>query len=141
VFQKKYSRQRCALEYPEHAFEPEDLLRFVHLKPFERGWKKLGLDDDDLFALQLMIMLNPKGHPVVEGTGGLRKMRFAPSRWKTGKSGAARVGYCYLEEYGSVLLTIAYGKGRQDDLSPNEKEAIRHLIRRIEEEFASGVIR
>jgi hypothetical protein len=127
--------------YPGHAFKPEDLLRFVHLKPFERGWKDLGLDDDDLAALQTLIMVNPRGCPIVQGTGGLRKIRFAPGRWKTGKSGAARIGYVFLEEYGTVLLVIAYGKKDKDDLSGDEKKSIHALIQRIEREFSSGLIK
>jgi hypothetical protein len=60
VTKKKFRRERYTLVYPGHAFKPEDLLRFVHLKPFERGWKKLGLDDDDLAALETLIMVNPR---------------------------------------------------------------------------------
>src|SRR5438045_3077195 len=89
--------------------DPKSLPRFIELKPFEAGWKRLGLGDDDLFALQLGIMLNPTGWPVVAGTGGLRKMRFTSVRWKTGKRGAARIGYVYLERFRVVLLVIAYG--------------------------------
>jgi hypothetical protein len=115
--QKKHSRQRHTVVYPKHVFDPEDLLRFVHLKPFEQGWKQLGLNDDDLAALELSIMLNPKGPPVVPGTGRLRKLRFTPARWNTGKSGGARIGYSYFEEYGVVLLIIAYAKNEKDNLS------------------------
>ena len=129
------------MDSPKHSFEPEDLLRFVELQAFTDGWKDLKLNDDDLQALQILIMLNPKGHPVVAGTGGLRKMRFAPPRWKKGKSGAVRVGYVFLQEYGTVLLVIAYGKGEKDDLTPGEKKAIRALIRRIERAFESGTIK
>jgi mRNA-degrading endonuclease RelE of RelBE toxin-antitoxin system len=117
------------------------LLRFVHLKPFERDWKDLRLDDDDLFGLQVAIMLNPKGPPVVQGTGGLRKIRFAPARSGKGKSGGIRVGYAYLEEYGTVLLIVAYGKNEKDDLSADERKEIGRLIDQIEQEFATGVIK
>jgi hypothetical protein len=109
--------------------------------PFTRRWKSFGLHDEDLLALQFLIMLNPAGAPVVEGTGGLRKMRFAPKAWKTGKSGAMRVCYAYLEAYGTVLLIIVYSKDEKGDLVPEEKKEIRKLLRRIEGEFKSGVIR
>src|SRR4051812_1817991 len=118
---EKNRRERHTLVYPRHAFEPEDLLRFVELKPFTSAWKDLGLRDEDQQALEVMIMMNPKGHPVVEGTGGLRKMRFAPARWETGKRGAARVCYVYFEEYCSAVLVLAYGKNEKDDLAPHEK--------------------
>lgn len=138
---KPIRRQRHTIVYPSHAFTPEDLLRFVELKPFTDGWKDLKLNDDDLAALQILIMLNPNGSPVVDGTGGLRKIRFAPARWQTGKSGAVRVGYVYLQEYGTVLLVIAYSKNEKDNLTPDEKKAIRSLLGRIKREFAAGTIR
>jgi hypothetical protein len=94
----------------------------------------------NLMALQVWIMVNPKGNPVVNGTGGLRKLRFAPARWRTGKRGALRVGHAYLEEYGTVLLIIAHGKNEKDDLTPAERTAISRLIREIERQFEAGVI-
>ena len=140
VREKKHERRRFILEYPGHAFQPEDLLRFVHLKWFEKGWEDLGLDDDDLAALQVLIMLDPQGSPMVPGTGGLRKLRFAPARWRVGKRGAIRVGYCYLHEFGTVLLLTAYGKNEKDNITPTERKAIHDLIRRVEKEFEDGVI-
>lgn len=136
--ERRSRRRWAAVRYP---LKPEKLLRFIELKPFTDSWRNLRLDDDDLLALQLLIMLNPTGSPVVEKTGGLRKLRFAPARWHTGKSGAARIGYVYLQEYGTVLLVIAYTKNDKDDLTPGEKQAIRRLIQRIENEFESGMIR
>lgn len=63
--------QRPTLIYPSHWPTPEDLLHFVEEPGFEDDWKSLGLNvADDLTALQLMIMTNPKGSPVVKGTGG-----------------------------------------------------------------------
>jgi len=134
------SRQIGTLVYERHRFKPEDLLRFIEMKPFTEGWKQLGLGDQDLFALQVMIMLGPKGPPVVAGTRGLRKIRFAPKSWGKGKSGAARVCYAYLEEHGVVLLVIAYAKNEKDDLTPAEKKAIRRLLQAADEEFAEGIV-
>jgi hypothetical protein len=47
----------------------------------------------------------------------------------------------YLEEYGTVLLVIAYGKKDQDDLSPDERKTIYNLVQRIEKQFSSGIIK
>lgn len=135
---KRPRKQRPAQWHSGQGLEPQ---WFIELRPFTTGWQDLRLDDDDLQALQNLIMLNPQGHPVVQGTGGLRKLRFAPLRWKTGKSGAVRIGYVYLQEHGVVLLVIAYSKNEKDDLAPAEKKAIRQLIEKIENEFATGIIR
>jgi hypothetical protein len=118
-----------------------DLLSFVELRPFMDGWRELGLTDDDAMALEIAILQRPSGFPVVQGTGGLRKMRFAPPTWRKVKRGAVRVGYAYLEQYGTILLVIAYAKTDKDDLRPKEKKAIRQLLARVELDFAKGVIR
>ena len=38
-------------------------------------------------------------------------------------------------------IFVEYAKNEQDDLTPAEKKTIRQLIERVEEEFASGLIR
>ena len=48
---------------------------FIHTKIFDRLWESLGCNDDDLSELQKIICDNPKGHPVIRGTGGVRKIR------------------------------------------------------------------
>ena len=53
---------------------------FVLTKPFERQWNDLGLSDEHLQRLENEILKNPKLHPVMRGTGRLRKMRFANRR-------------------------------------------------------------
>lgn len=124
-------RQHAALQYPKHVISPEDLLHFVESTVFTAAWDELGLnDEDDLMALQLLIMSQPKAAPVITGTGGLRKLRFAPARWNTGKSGVARVCYVYFEEYGIVFLVYIYDKHQKDNLSDAEKKVIRDYIHR-----------
>jgi hypothetical protein len=119
---------------------PDDIevANFLELRSFTESWNDLKLTDEDLFALQVQIMVGPKRAPLVAGTGGLRKMRFAPRRWKRGKRGSIRVGYVYFEEYAIVLLVLAYAKSDKGDLTPNEKKTIRALISRAGHEFSSG---
>jgi hypothetical protein len=96
--------------------QPADLLHFVELRAFTEAWDAvLGLNDDDLTALQVLIMFGPKDAPVVAGTGGLRKLRYAPSGWSHGKRGGVRVCYVHYEALGVVLLVTAYAKGRKED--------------------------
>jgi hypothetical protein len=54
-----------------------DWKRFVEIPYFQSKWNSLGLDDDDLRALQIMLTASPERWPVIAGTGGLRKVRFA----------------------------------------------------------------
>jgi hypothetical protein len=128
---KRPRRKRIALRYPKHAISPEDLLHFIESKVFTKAWDDLGLnDEEDLTALQLSIMCAPKEAPVVPGTGGLRKLRFAPVTWRTGARGATRVCYVFFEEHGIVLLVYVYDKRQKDNLTAAEKQEIRAYIRR-----------
>jgi len=122
------------VDYPEHELSPEDFLRFVELDEFADDWKKLGLNvEADLWALQIMIMFAPDQHPVIPGTGGLRKMRFAPEDWGSGKRGGIRVCYVYFPEHYIVLLVAAYGKNEKDNLTNEEKRGIRKYIKKVNE--------
>jgi hypothetical protein len=108
---------------------PEELLHFVELDGFRDDWEALGLDvETDLWELQFALMRNPSGGKVVAGTGGLRKLRFSPSKWKRGKSGSIRVGYVHCPDHALVLLLAAYTKNKQEDLSAEHKQALRHYI-------------
>jgi mRNA-degrading endonuclease RelE of RelBE toxin-antitoxin system len=71
----------------------------------------------------------------------LRKLRFAPERWRRGKSGGIRVCYAYLEAYKIVILIIAYSKRAQDDLTPAERKAIKALLEKVEKQLHVQAIR
>jgi len=89
------------------------------------------LTDEDLQTLQVILMTHPKNGDVIEGTGGLRKLRFAPKNWPTGKSGALRICSAYFEEVGTIVLGIVYKKSEMDDLSNEVKEILSAAIDRI----------
>ena len=91
------------LIYRAHTCKPEDFLHFVEYPAFSSDWDELGLDvEEDLLALQLMIMANPSGAPVIAGTGGLRKLRFASRRWNCGKSGVPECATCFSRSTGPL---------------------------------------
>jgi phage-related protein len=112
-------------------FDPTDWPEFIELPGFTRAWAALALHDGDLRALQAAILSGPERHPVVPGTGGLRKLRFARPGEGRGKSGAYRVCYaCFLHE-GVVVLAMVYGKGEQADLTATQRKDIAAALRII----------
>src|SRR5688572_11464966 len=122
------------VRFPKPALEPVDLLHFIELRAFTEAWDhRLALGDDELTALQILIMMQPKGAPVVSGTGGLRKLRFAAKATPVGKRGGIRVCYVYFEQWGIVLLVTAYAKNRKDDMSAAEKKRIQEIIGDIDQ--------
>jgi len=111
----------------------DQFLHFVEMDEFCQDWERLGLDiDGDLWTLQIAIMQNPVAAPVVPGTGGLRKLRFAAPSQQRGKSGAVRVCYVYFPRHAVVLLAMAYGKSQKSTLSAREKQGIRQYIAAVE---------
>jgi hypothetical protein len=124
------------LAYLRHQLAPHDLLNFTEMSGFVDDWRRLKLDlEFDILALQVAIMAHPKSGCVIPGTGGLRKLEFAPPTGlggrRRGKRNSCRVCYVYLEEFHTVLLVTAYSKGRQEDISENEKSVIKKAIDRV----------
>lgn len=68
----------------------------------------------------------------MEGTGGIRKVRF-PLENK-GKSGNVRICYTDFEEYEIIYLITAFTKNEQDNLSAEEKNVLKKLVKALKEE-------
>lgn len=77
---------------------------FVELPAFAR-YRQDYLNDEAFRALQAELLANPDVGDVIEGTGGLRKMRQAEQRRGKGKRGGLRVIY-YMVGNGQAVLVI-----------------------------------
>lgn len=105
--------------------------KFVMMPVFDKQWREMGLDDDDLQRLQIELINNPQIGKVIKGTGKLRKMRFAlPNR---GKSGSSRVLYVDFVLAETIYLIFAYPKNEKDNLSDKERNEIKKLIEKLEQ--------
>lgn len=107
---------------------PSMQLTFVQLPRFTLRWAQYRLNDDDLRALEQALLGDPNAGAVVGGTGGLRKLRFAPPSHHTGKRGAFRVGYTYFRNADTVYLLAIYPKNDQANLTAAEKAEVKKLI-------------
>lgn len=66
---------------------------------------------------------NPEEGDLIVGTGGVRKTRLkSPSK---GKSGSFRVCYFYDSEREEIFLLLIYSKNEQENLSADEKRALK----------------
>ena len=65
-------------------------MRIIATATYERDAKRL-LKGDEQMALEQAIADDPEAHPVIPGTNGVRKARWA--RQGSGKSGGVRVIY------------------------------------------------
>lgn len=114
-------RKSAKLRYPKHVLKPEDLLHFIYDDGFLSDCEEIDLREDDIAAIEIAIMAGLSRAPVIQGTGGLRKLRFVPERWNTGKSGAARVLFVYFADVWSVMMVAAYKKSEYDNISNSAK--------------------
>lgn len=106
---------------------------FIELPSFRARWKDLGLNDDDLRRLQIELTCDPKVGDVMQGTGGVRKMRFAFEH--QGKSGGVRVIYIDFEVYEEIYLITAYTKNEQANLTKEERNGLKRLVEILEKEL------
>jgi len=101
---------------------------FVELPAFERH-RAAYLDDAAFRALQLELMRNPAAGAVIEGTGGLRKMRFADPRRGKGKRGGLRVIFYWWDAGNQFWLFTLYDKDEIADLTPQQRKALKVLVK------------
>jgi hypothetical protein len=108
---------------------------FIILPEFDKNWKSMGLSDEDLRRLENLILQNPEAGALMQGTGGLRKLRFALDN--RGKSGSARVCYVDFIIQETVFLITAYPKNEKENLSKAERNTIHKLIEALEHTLRS----
>jgi len=107
---------------------------FIYFNVFDKSWNDMGLTDNDLVELEKTIMENPAIGKVIQGTGGVRKMRFI-LRNNKGKSGGARVLYVDYISYKKTILLNAYSKGEKDNITGNEKKQLKNIVDGISKEL------
>lgn len=101
---------------------------FVELPAFER-YRAEYLDDDGFRALQAALMTDAQAGDVIEGTGGLRKLRFADQRRGKGRRGGLRVIYFWWEAGAQFWLFTLFDKDEAADLTPQQRRALKVIVK------------
>jgi hypothetical protein len=89
--------------------------------------KKLLLTDYE--DLEKMLSNQPDLGDVIQGTGGLRKIRLKSS--SKGKRGGFRVCYFDFPEHEQLFFIVIYGKNEQENISKEDREIFKKLITKI----------
>jgi hypothetical protein len=66
--------------------------------------------------MEFFIACAPEDHPVIPGSGGFRKARWARS--DQGKSGGFRVVYFFIPKPGRIYMASIYAKARKTSPRP-----------------------
>lgn len=110
--------------------------KFIEVPLFTKRWSEIGLGNEALLTLQVMLLKNPESGSVIEGTGGIRKVRFPLEH--RGKSGSIRICYIDFEEYEITYLITAFTKNKQENLSSAEKNILKKLVKTLKDEAAKN---
>jgi hypothetical protein len=110
-------------------------LTFLYSAGFVREWERQRLTDSDLQALDQAIEKAPNAAPVIRGSGGLRKLRFAPPSRHTGKRGSMRVGFAYFRLKAAVFVVAIFAKSDSPNFSKAQLSAIAAELALAERNF------
>jgi len=90
---------------------------------------KAVFSDDERQDVVNMIAANPQCGALIQGSGGVRKVRVAlPGR---GKSGGARVVYFYHNDAIPLYLLAVFAKNEKDNLTKAERNALKNMTAAI----------
>jgi hypothetical protein len=84
------------------------------------------LTDEAYRELQAALTIRPTLGAVISGSGGLRKVRWAPAG--TGKRSGVRVIYYWAATQHRILMLLVYAKNERDDLSPDQLRVLRRVV-------------
>ena len=101
------------------------LVSFVETRLFTRLVLAY-LTDEEYAALQRAITLDPNAAPVIPGSGGIRKIRWAAAG--RGKRGGYRVIYYVRRAQGTVWMLTIYPKNVAESISAHELRQMRKEV-------------
>lgn len=100
-------------------------MQFIESTVFTKQILEL-MEDDSYRHLQAALIVEPELGKVIKGSGGIRKVRWEASG--RGKRGGARIIYLYVRRKDTVYMLMAYAKGEQEDLTPDQVERLRRYV-------------
>ena len=106
-------------------------VRVFATRTYERAVRKL-MSEEDRQAMEAAIAADPASAPLIRGTGGIRKLRWAGSG--RGKRGGIRTIYFHHAGPGEIYLLTAFAKADREDLRPADRKALSRLIAAIKKE-------
>jgi mRNA-degrading endonuclease RelE of RelBE toxin-antitoxin system len=85
------------------------------------------LPDENYRLLQQTLILRPEAGDLIQGGGGLRKIRWGISG--RGKRGGLRIIYYWDVPADTIFMLLPYRKNKQEELTPAQLKMLRGLIK------------
>lgn len=104
---------------------------FVMTLGFDMALRRQANPDELQRKIEDRILENPECGDTVPGTGGLRKFRLADENRGKGTRGGFRVYFLDLSHKEKTYLLVLFDKDQKDDISSDEKKAIKVLVQKL----------
>jgi mRNA-degrading endonuclease RelE of RelBE toxin-antitoxin system len=100
---------------------------FIETSTFTKLLLEL-LSDDEYRELQQFLADNPEAGEVIQGTSGLRKVRWGVKG--KGKRGGVRAIYYHVTAAAQIRFLLIYPKSAKEDLTSAEKAVLKKIVER-----------
>ena len=97
----------------------------AELPAYSRVANKL-LSQDERYSLIAYLASHPRAGDIIEGTGGVRKLRWRCGN--RGKSGGVRIIYYYHNDQMPLYLLTLFTKGHKADLTGAERHHLACMV-------------
>ncbi len=105
----------------------QDMNTIIETPTFTADAKTLW-SEDDRGEFCTFLATNPEAGDVIPRSGGCRKVRWARSGTKAGKSGGVRVIYFTRLTSGEIWLLVIYAKNERENIPSHILKAIKEAI-------------
>lgn len=103
-------------------------LTFIYTDEFLKAVRTF-LDEEGLRNLENMLLENREAGDIIQGTHGLRKVRFALQN--RGKSSGLRILYVLIEDI--VYFVWVFPKNKKTNITPAQRNAFAAIVQKLKE--------
>jgi len=102
-------------------------MRIIETPIFTKRVKTI-LKDEEYRLLQNALFLRPESGNIIQGSGGLRELRWQSSG--RGKRGSSRFIYYWIKTDETILMLLIYEKNEIDELNKAQLKQLKSIVER-----------
>ncbi len=100
-------------------------MRIIETPIFTKRVQEI-LTNEEYRLFQIKIIGDPKAGKIIQGSGGIRKIRWSASG--RGKRGGSRILYYWYNEQNLLLMLFIFKKNEKDDLTIDQIKILKSIV-------------
>ncbi|MCK4754514.1 MAG: type II toxin-antitoxin system RelE/ParE family toxin [Calditrichia bacterium] len=100
-------------------------MRIIETPIFTKRVQEI-LTIEEYRLFQIKIIGDPKAGKIIQGSGGIRKIRWSASG--RGKRGGSRILYYWYNEQNLLLMLFIFKKNEKDDLTTDQIKILKSIV-------------